>query len=286
MPLKHALETKLVVCLALAIALAGFLTSTLPSLPEGMVPWGILFAISIAYPILLSSLFRRDRADYAFRFLHWFPAAILLVWLAFELLNFSTGFGSGFASIWTWAWSLGGVLIGIVLTMVFCLHVIRRRGERIAALAIILVPYAALGVMSEEYFQADNAVASLLWRTNQSSSSSTVALDTSEDPAEEAWRASLRAMHRKDAGISSSSSASAESSAAASSTGSVEQNVDQEKDEIPTTLEPGGTGAHLRAVSSAPTTLPNSGFGFGVIALGFIGAYGGTLHQRARRRLK
>src|SRR3989338_4009325 len=90
MPLKHFTETFLVVLLGAVIALTGLLAATLPPLPEGALPWGVLFVLSIIYPLLLLPLFQRRRADNSFRLLHWFPAMLLLVWLFSRILPLTT----------------------------------------------------------------------------------------------------------------------------------------------------------------------------------------------------
>ena len=84
MPLKHFTETFLVVVLGAVIALTGLLTATLPNLPDGALPWAVLFILSVVYPLSLYSLFQRRRADNTFRNLHWFPAGMLLVWLMLQ----------------------------------------------------------------------------------------------------------------------------------------------------------------------------------------------------------
>ena len=102
MPLKHATETFLVFLLGAVILLTGLLLSTLPDLPAGAVPWTILFVLSILYPLALFALFRRRRADHAFRLLHWFPALMLLLWLGVEIVALEVPRAYSFIGWYTW----------------------------------------------------------------------------------------------------------------------------------------------------------------------------------------
>src|SRR3989344_8787739 len=112
MPLKHFTETFLIVVLAAAIALTGLLMATLSPLPEGALPWGVLFVISIIYPLSLYGLFQERRADNFFRNLHWFPALMLLGWLSLQGVLFSDGSLAGKVALYTWGWTLAAVVLG------------------------------------------------------------------------------------------------------------------------------------------------------------------------------
>ena len=87
MPLKHTTETFLVFLLGIVILIVGLLLPTLPDLPAGAVPWTILFVLTLLYPLSLFFLFRNRRADHALRLLHWFPAAMMLVWITIYVLG-------------------------------------------------------------------------------------------------------------------------------------------------------------------------------------------------------
>ena len=86
MPLKHDLETWLIVLIGLMIALAGAVAAFLPPISVSILPWAIAFLLSIAYPLALYPMLRNRRADYEFRSLQFVPALILAVWLIVELL--------------------------------------------------------------------------------------------------------------------------------------------------------------------------------------------------------
>ena len=142
-PLKHHTETALMLLLGLAIALTGFVCSLLPAFPAGALYWSILFALTVLYPLVLSSFFRSNRADYEFRLLHWLPALMTVLWLLFELLsyrfNMTHAIQLGFFSLW----SLPLVALGIGLVIMFSVHVIRRRNVRITYLTLLLALFAA-----------------------------------------------------------------------------------------------------------------------------------------------
>src|SRR3989344_3801783 len=110
MPLKHFTETFLVVVLAAAMALTGLLIATLPPLPEGALPWGVLFVISIIYPLSLYGLFQNRSADNFFRNLHWFPALMLLGWLSLQGLLLTDASRAGTVALYSWGWTLGAVV--------------------------------------------------------------------------------------------------------------------------------------------------------------------------------
>ncbi|KKW38624.1 MAG: hypothetical protein UY85_C0027G0001 [Candidatus Peribacteria bacterium GW2011_GWB1_54_5] len=76
MPLKHTTETLLVFLLGTATVVTGIIIPSLTAPDMGIAPWAIVFVLAIAYPLALSGLFRRNRADYAFRLLHWMPALV------------------------------------------------------------------------------------------------------------------------------------------------------------------------------------------------------------------
>lgn len=219
MPLKHFTETFLVVLLGVIIALTGLIVSTLPPLPMGAIPWVIVFVLSVIYPLALTPLFQQRRADNAFRLLHWFPAVMLLVWLAFELIAIyvSPAAGLGAAASYTWGWTMTAVVLGIILLAVFCMKVIRRRLPRIALLAALLVLFLGSAIASETTdAQWETELASVLWGSEwwqqfgsgsflgtgtgmiASTGSGDKNLEPSDDPSEEAWREQLRIQKQRE----------------------------------------------------------------------------------------
>jgi hypothetical protein len=284
MPLKHSTETMLVVFLGIAIMLAGIACAVLPSPLHAPLAWTLVFIASIVYPLSLYPLLKKRRADYEFRALHFVPAGILLIWLVLQLLSAYLPLLSHVTQAYVWGWSLPVVAAALVALVWFCLHVIRQRKVRLLYLAALFVPFFAVAMVGEQ-FQWPEQIASVL-----SGSASSVAvtgsgivvssvtsegssnLGHSSDETEEAYRASLRRMARRNArlaalgqqpvsihgatdGVLLSSSASSTQIAATTPTG-----------------------------PKTPPHLPSSGLGMDALLLTFIAAYCAVLHERARRR--
>lgn len=149
MPLKHSTETAYILLLALVICVAGFLTSLLPPYPTGMPYWAILLTIFVLYPLIFTPTFRNNRADYEFRMLHWFPAAILLLWLALQFLAPKFKIMHILHLGFLFLWSLPLVALGIVFIIIFAFHVIRRRTFRVTVLLLLLTLFIAGAVSAE-----------------------------------------------------------------------------------------------------------------------------------------
>lgn len=164
MPLKHLTETVLVFTLGLVIVLTGILLPTLPSLPPGILPWMIIFVLTLLYPISLYPLLKRNRADYFFRLLHFLPVAMATLWLLLELLMLRWPSVRSLLSVYLFAWTLPAVCISFVLIAWFCLSVIRRRFPRLFLLGLLLVPFLALALSSQGVWQGDRLLAGVLWR--------------------------------------------------------------------------------------------------------------------------
>ena len=86
MPLKHLTETVLVALLGAVVILTGIALSTLPFFPPGVLPWLLVFILTLAYPAAVYPLLKNNRADYEFRALHFLPALAALLWLFFATL--------------------------------------------------------------------------------------------------------------------------------------------------------------------------------------------------------
>jgi len=307
MPLKHATETFLVFLLGVAIALAGLFTSTLPDLPDGAFPWAILLALTILYPLLFTRLFRRNRADYAFRWLHWFPVLIVALWMVLQIGSSTYESLEKASQLYTWGWSLPVVGVGIVAVAIFCLNVIRRRVPRITLLLVIFVPFVAVAIMSQRQYHWEGELASVLWEGEwlvqlQNGISGTGAgvevamkdsidekeeiepdknLEKSEDEAEEAWRERLRAFERRRQMIALQ--VEGEPASAEATAGREEEEPGPQ--ETPSPDPKTGTGREFREAKTSPTSLPNAGGGIGFLSLTMMMAYCGVLHQRAKKRV-
>jgi hypothetical protein len=303
MPLKHPTETFLVFLLAIAIALTGLLLSTLPSLPSGMLPWVALFAVTIIYPLGLTPLFRRNRADYPFRWLHWFPALMTLGWFVSQLISQSRGFDQA-TSVYTWAWTLVPVALGILLIALFCLSVIRRRWPRLALLALVLVPFAAFAVVSHSGPRWDREIAAILWdaqwweeigksltgtgsRMQAALNGTGKNLDVSKDPSEEAWRERLRVFERRRERISDRLERASEKGTEIAADITMDekdlQKSSDDKKEMVKGMET-GTGMEYREAETQPTRLPQSGMELGFMGMLMASLYAGTVHRRAAKR--
>lgn len=165
MPLKFATETLLIVLLGFVTILTGVILATLPALPAGLVPGIILLLATLAYAFSYSSLFRRDRVEYAFRLLHLFPAAMVVVWFILQGITYLDPAFDRFTGLYTWGWSLGPVVLGFFLLLLFCLSVIRLWGMRLLFLILLLVPFVTLGVWSRTGERGwEQRLASTLWQ--------------------------------------------------------------------------------------------------------------------------
>lgn len=284
MPLKHATETFLVFLLGVVILLTGLLLPTLPDLPAGAIPWAILFALSVLYPLSLFALFRRRRADHAFRLLHWFPALMLLLWLGIEIVALELPKALLLVSWYTWGWTLPAVTVAFILLFAYCLQVVRRRLPRMALLLLAFIPFVGAALASERTTHWDRQLATTLWGgewlanlegkkilgvrlagrlpTQQN-------LSASSDATEETWREKLREAEqrrraaREQRRSSSSASLIAQASSQSSSISSRPM---------------------FGSSASRPTSLPSSGSGMAAFGLLMIAGYTGVLHDRARRR--
>jgi hypothetical protein len=285
MPLKHFTETFLTVVLGAVVVLTGLLTATLPDLPNGALPWVILFVLSVAYPLSLHSMFQKRRADNFFRNLHWFPAGMLLVWLLLQGVVLGSNLTPDEVDVYTWGWTLPAVIVGFVMMVLFCLKVIRRRVPRLLFLAAILVPFAALAIVSEQGPHFEEEITAVLWDNSlmqvsdtgmltawmKTGSGGEKNLDPSEDKEEEEWREHLRMQQRREERIAGRLSGDVDTD---------EKPVEPDTDEDPVLS---GTGDELRNAGTMPGNLPNSGFGWHFIILTMIAAYSATLHKSFKK---
>lgn len=274
MPLKHVTETVLIGVLGVVMILTGVALATLPNLPAGALPWGIVCAFTLAYAFGFYPMLRSNRADYEFRLLHFMPALIAVLWLLFQFLDQSTPGMHFLARSLTWGYSAAAVAVCFLLLVAFCLHVIRRRVPRIAVLVLLFVPYAFAAIATESALHWDKQLAALVWGGWTSTGADIVrggsgqlakqqgsSLPTSANPQEEEWRKKLREREQSEQQASSKRSSASAVIASASSS------------------------SRVPVIKPKPGTLPSAGAGMEVLGPGVLAAYCGVLHRRAKRRV-
>ncbi len=246
MPLKHLTETILVFTLGIVIVLTGILLPTLPHLPQGVLPWLILLFLTLLYPVALYPFLKRNRADYAFRFLHFAPATMAILWLMLQAVVLRFPSGGIFLRGYLFAWTMPGVVLSFLLLAFFILRVIRRREVRLTLLSFLLLPFLLFSTVSERTLDGSGKLAAALWRGTW-------------------WDVTGAASSRETAG-SSAGSSEGTSSVGASSTGSSRPPI------------------AMASSSSKPPRLPSAGLGVDLLAVSILALYSGTLHRRASRR--
>ncbi len=262
MPLKHTTETLLVILLAGVLVLTGFILSILPPLSVSFIPWTVAFVASLLYPLSLYPMFKERRADYEFRAFHFAPAALLLLWMIFDLLASAFPFIAFLLSWFTWGWSLPIIFLLFLLLVWFCFKVLRQWLGRLIMLGLIFLPFLLLGVLSEQ-FDWSKTVGMSLWR-NLATGTGTMIADN--NASSEDWREELRRLSRQRSSSSSSLIAANTSSSSKSS------------------VLIGSTGSDGSASSvSPPPHMPHSGGEVEMLALLFVAGYCATLQKRAMR---
>ena len=298
MPLKHTTETFLIFLLGAVLAATGVVLSTLPKLPAGITVWVLVFVVTVVYPLALGPLFRRRRADNAFRALHWLPALATLLWLVFEVATLYIPGADTVANYYEWAWTLPAVFVGFFLLTAFVLNVIRRRVKRIALLLLAFVPFVIGGVMSSQGAHYEDELASVLWGGDwwRSETAEQIFpakgmlarrdLAPSEDGSEEDWRERLRAIERRRQRIAArleERDAAGESSAG----------TFMEKKEGAMMDSPHGIGEmhverksadHTVVMNKKPDSLIGSGLGAEALAVMLLAGYCSVLQRRMRKR--
>lgn len=135
--------------LGFVICLTGALIALLPPFPEGLKFWALLTALTVLYPLSLHRTFRTHRADYEFRLLHWFPLLMLGIWIALAAFDQRSSFIHLLFLGFFVLWSLPLSLLGIVLLGLFAFHVLRRRTFRLTALSALIAVFALGGIVTE-----------------------------------------------------------------------------------------------------------------------------------------
>ncbi|MFA6038927.1 MAG: hypothetical protein WCV62_06800 [Candidatus Peribacteraceae bacterium] len=247
MPLKHLTETLLVFTLGIAIVVTGILLPTLPPLPQGIVPWLIMLFLTLAYPVALYPFLRRNRADYAFRFLHFAPATMAIFWLLLQMISLRVPSAGSVLRGYLFAWTLPGVAVSFLLLALFILHVIRRRETRLTLLAFLFLPFLLLSTVSERTMDGSGRLAAALWRGSW-------------------WDVTGAASSPGGSGSEGSSSVGTSSSLPVATSSSARPPI------------------AMASSSSKPPRLPSAGLGLDLLAVTMFGLYAGTLHRRAARR--
>ncbi|TSC57432.1 MAG: hypothetical protein Greene041619_1164 [Candidatus Peregrinibacteria bacterium Greene0416_19] len=164
MPLKHLTETALIALLAVATMITGLLVATLPLLPQGLVPGFLLLITVLLYPLILYPTLKHNRADYAFRLLHFAPATLVLLWFLIQFLALAFPWLLWLHRVYTWGWTLPAVLAAFLLLGWFVLSVIRRRFPRLIILGALLLLFLATGLIGEVHDRMREQLAASLWR--------------------------------------------------------------------------------------------------------------------------
>ncbi|UPA22160.1 hypothetical protein K8942_03805 [Candidatus Peribacteria bacterium] len=284
MPLKHSTETWLVFFLGCAVLVTGIACAILQMMSAPALAWGILFVLTIAYPLSLYPLFRERRADYAFRMLHFLPAGILLLWLFLQIVGFVLPSLLILSAIFVWGWSLPIVILAFAALFWFCFSVIRQRRQRSLLLGGLLLLLLVFG-LSGERFQWPEQIASIFNGSSSStgsgmiiagniSSSSVSNLDPSLDENEEKWRAALRRQERRKERLLA-----------------LENEPMTVSGALEGVLISGGSSSQIAMIPTKPGIknpphLPSSGPDIGVFLLIMIAVYSALLHHRAKLRVE
>jgi hypothetical protein len=190
MPLKHHIETLLVVLLTGVTIVTGVFLATLPPVPAGFLPWTLIFVLVLLYPAALYPLLRRHRADYLFRALHFAPVSLVLLWLLSEVLILRDPSLTPLRMVLTWGWSLLPVLTTVVLLGAFCLHVIRRRVPRLSLMALLTIPFIASAVASERGTFLRARLEQVLWTDSPQYFAALLGSASSDDSMERGFTSS------------------------------------------------------------------------------------------------
>ncbi len=283
MPLKHATETLLVFILGLALLIAGVVVHFLPPLPGGLLPWAIAFLASIVYPLVLYPLMRARRAEYALRALHFFPALMLLGWLALQLIAIPLHGLWFLPSILRWGLGIVPVTIGMALLIWYCAEVIRQRNVRMQILGLLFLPFLFLATATERMNLSLPILASI-GHSSESSSTSSVQianLEPSEHPAEQKWRGVLRQMQRRQQRLLNREDPFAGASEGTLQSSSAPIMIAVQSSSSATQSE--GT-VSSRTTVDAPPRLSSTGLGLDAFVGLIVAAYGAVMQKQLKKR--
>lgn len=271
MPLKHKTETAYIAVLAAAIAVSGFVLAILPDYPAGVLPWFVAWIICFGYPMVLLGTFKKNRADYELRLLHWFPFFMLTLWALAQGVGMVL---PAVLRVYAWLtlfWSIPLVFLGLLLLSLFCMQVIRRQSSRLGIISGVLVLFLTTGSIVACVRSPENTGADV---TGQDASSSSKAMSSKEASKSSAKtqtsskqtslaviQSSRRAERMAERGISSVTSSKNMSSSSSSKSSS------------------------RSSTSSVPPKLPRSGPTEIGLVIALLALYTGVLHERAKKRV-
>ncbi len=282
MPLKHRAETALLLLLGLAICVTGFLLSLLPFSQNVLGFLAILTTLTVLYPLSLGGTFYRNRADYEFRMLHWFPFWMTILFAVLTYLTPKLVIAEILSLGFFFLWSLPLVALGIAFLIIFALHVLRRSTLRTTLLTILLLIFAG-GAIAVEAVGTNPEIAKAVFSEPQkliaraknlfainSGSSGVVVSSSSSSRSEIAVVASSRAASRVASKASSERDPFTPPSSASLSVDSLQVNSS-----LPPIID-----------DRKPNGLTGSGSEMFVLLLfPLLALYSATLHRRAQSRV-
>lgn len=288
--------------LALVMCATGILVALLPHLPAGMPYWAGLFLATLLYPLALARTFKLNRADYEFRILHWFPFAMAVLWIVFELIGSKAYILHILQLGFFFLWSLPLVALGICFLILFSVHVIRRRRVRIAFLSVFLALFT-VGAVASEAMGWDSKIRRAVYPKDLPSSAALkdayasvrtylgILTGTSTGTGSSSSSSSVIAMassvsSSRRGGIARSSSAVSSIRASSSSVSSPKSSAISSVSSSRVMPSSVSSSRPALVASSKPTSLPASGPETAAVLLSsLLALYMGTVHLRAKRRV-
>ncbi|MDD5055134.1 MAG: hypothetical protein PHZ00_02590 [Candidatus Peribacteraceae bacterium] len=225
----------------------------MPPVPQGVKFWVLLTALAVLYPLSLHRKFRTHRADYEFRLLHWFPLLMLGIWIVLATFDQRSSFVHILFLGFFVLWSLPLSLLGIVLLGLFAFHVLRRRTFRLSVLSVLMVLFAA-GAIATEVAGLHSRLSAMIF------------------PADGNFQQTVESVISKARSL-----IGREGRCPRTSVGRIEtiEGIDQSSSSsLPAEIS---TRRPRRLASSGPEDVV-------IIAVGLLGLYAATLHDRSRKR--
>lgn len=265
--------------LAVVTCVTGFLVALLPHLPVGMPYFALLFIATLLYPLFLARTFKKNRADYEFRMLHWFPFFIVMLWAFFELVGSKARFLHILQLGFFFLWSLPLVALAICFLILFAVHVIRRSTFRVTVLSILLALFT-VGAVTSEAMGWDSDIRKVIYPK-----------DFKTPEVAQQLYAKARSYLGVLTGTSGGSAVNSSSSSSSLIAMNSSQGMSQSSVMVSSVSSPRSHSSLTSSkpalmTSSKPTSLPASGpESAAVLGLTLLALYMGTLHFRARRRV-
>lgn len=268
--------------LGLVICAAGVAAALLPAIPVGMKYWAILLTLSFLYPIGLTRTFKYNRADYEFRMLHWFPAGILLLWFALQLISPRIEIVRILALGFFFLWSLPLVALGIAFICIFAVHVLRRSRLRVTTLVVFLSLFT-VGALYAEGTNLNPRLQAVVFPKNPPTFAAISAAFSS-------LRASLGLKSGTSGMLIAVTDSSSSSSAVSSQSKPAVAMASSKSFAMPTSFS---SSVSRSAISSLPPVIGEKNPGHltksgpedvAVLGLTLLAGYFGLLHARAKKR--